>query len=99
MSFVSESAVTVTTNATALCTAKTSRKAILISNNDASAVLYIGASSGVTTSTGTPIPAGQSFSDSGEYCYTGIWYGIVASSTLNARVLDQYLLQANGIPV
>jgi len=96
MSFVDNSNVSVTTNATALCTAKESRTSILIANNG-SATLYIGTTSAVTTSTGTPVPEGQAHSDSGEHCYRGIWYGIVASATLDVRVEDQYLMKVGGV--
>ena len=98
MSYVDTAAVSVTTNATALCTAKETRAAILISNADATEVLYVGTSATVTTATGTPVPAGQSFSDSGEGVYKGIWYGI-STTTISVRVADEYLAKQGGTPL
>ena len=98
MSYVDTVAVSVTTNATALCTAKETRSSILISNADATAVLYVGTASTVTTASGTPVPAGQSFSASGDNTYKGIWYGI-STTTISVRVADEYLAKQGGSPL
>ena len=80
---LSSAAVTVTTSATPLHTGSTNPQRVVVYNNDASATLFVGASD-VTTSNGIAVAAGRSFSltlQPGE-----VAFGIVASSTLNARV-------------
>ena len=79
------STITVATTETALPTTATAgRKAIIITNNG-SATIFVGPT-GVTTSTGTPILAGASLPlDLGEKV---IIYGIVATGTENARILE-----------
>lgn len=78
------SAVSVTTSATLLpASALTNRTSLCVYNNG-SATLFVG-TSGVTTSTGFPVPAGGAFCDDvGSQPY----YGIVASGTVEARVLE-----------
>lgn len=79
-------AVTVTTSATALPTTPLSnRRRLVIQNNDSSVDMYIGDAS-VTTSTGMKIPPG--WSQAIEAGPTNVIYGIVASGSINARVLE-----------
>jgi len=77
-------AFTVTTSATALNAANTVRRTLSIFNNGA-ATLYVGITSGVTTSNGYPVPAGTSFQDNRT---ESAWYGICASATLDVRTLE-----------
>ena len=84
-STIANAAVTVTTDATLLIAARTNRKALIIQNNSAGDI-YIGGS-GITTSTGLKLAAGATFSD---YVTSAAWYGIVASSTANVRVIEVY---------
>lgn len=86
---VLSSTVTVATSATNLpATALTARRRILIYNNDNSATMYVGACSGttVTTANGFPIPRGGVFVS--ELGPSAVICGIVASGTVNARVLE-----------
>lgn len=82
---IANSAVTVTDSATLIIAARTGRKALIILNNSAGDV-YIGGT-GVTTTNGFKLTTGQSFSD---YATGAAWYGIVASSTANMRVIEVY---------
>lgn len=80
---LSSAAVTVATTATPLHTGSVNPSKIVVYNNDATATLYVGGAD-VTTSNGIAVTAGRSFSMSlgpGQ-----VAFGIVASSTLNARV-------------
>jgi len=77
------SAVTVATTATLLAPANGDRVSIAIINNGG-VTLYVGGS-GVTAATGVPIPAGAALADSDS---TDAYYGIVASGTVDARVLE-----------
>lgn len=84
---LASAAVTVAATATALHTTNTNPKfkcRVVAYNNDASVTMYVGASD-VTTSTGIPVAAGKSISLDLEP--DEVAYAIVASSTLNARVL------------
>lgn len=76
---------TVTTAATQIVAANTTRRAVLVTNMHTTATLYLGTAS-VTTSTGQALPAGASAT----IPFTGAVYGIVASSTLTATSLDLY---------
>lgn len=82
---LSSAAVTVATSATALHSGSVNGSCrVLVVNNDASATMYVGGSD-VSTTNGVPVTAGKSLSLTlapGE-----IAYGVVASSTLNARVI------------
>lgn len=83
---LTNTAVTVTTSATALPTTPAdNRRAIVIYNNSAS-VLYVGGSD-VTTSNGMPVPA-ASYSPSLDAGPRMIVYGIVATGTANVRVME-----------
>lgn len=80
---LSSAAVTVSTSATPLHTGSVQPGRVVVYNNDATATLYVGGSD-VTTSNGIAVAAGRSLSMTlgpGE-----VAFGIVASSTLNARV-------------
>ena len=80
-------AVSVGTTATALPASNlANRRSIIVYNNDASADLYIGGSA-VTTSTGVPVSAG-SYSPPVDAGNSMTLYGIVASGTVNVRVLE-----------
>jgi len=77
-------AISVGTAATLITASQPGRQSVMVKNNDASAALYIGFTSGVTIVTGMPVAAGEA-----------IWldhstspvYGIVAAGTLDARVI------------
>ena len=72
-----------TTSATLLLAANTSRKSALLYNNG-SQVVYLGGS-GVTTSTGQPVPPGGAIADGAG---AGAWYGITATGTGDIRVTE-----------
>lgn len=78
-------AVSVGTTATVIVAANTNRRTLSIFNNDASAVLYIGTTAGVNTSTGYPVPAGTSFQDT--RTESG-WWAVCASGTINTRYIE-----------
>ena len=75
-------AVACAATATLLIAADTKRRAVVVKNNHASVVMYIG-NSDVATATGFPLAAGESFTDAD--CTTAL-YGIMASGTGDARV-------------
>jgi hypothetical protein len=80
---LSSAAVTVTTSATPLHAGSVQHSRVVVYNNDATATLFVGGSD-VTTTSGVAVTAGRSFSMNlgpGE-----VAFGIVAASTLNARV-------------
>ena len=79
------SAVSVATTATALHTFTAENQSVAVYNNG-SATIYIGNASD-TTSTGFPIAPGATFTTGG--LAGEVLYGIVASSTVEARVLKQ----------
>jgi hypothetical protein len=78
--------VSVAASATQLLAANSGRRVALITNTHATATLYIGTTSGVTTSTGHPLPAGTSMSIS----YSGALYGITASATITTGASEIY---------
>jgi len=84
---------TVSTTALSLAAANTSRKSIIITNNSTGR-LYIGHTSGVTTSGATMgllvMPYG-SYSDTGVGVYTGDLYGIysVTAASQNVSVSER----------
>jgi hypothetical protein len=82
-SALAQTAVSVTSSATLVIAASSSREALSIQNLGASDV-YLGGTSAVTTSTGTKLIAGQQlpFGDFG-----GALYGITTSGTADVRVL------------
>lgn len=77
------SAVSVGTTATSLAAANTDRKALHVRNNG-SATIFVGPT-GVTTANGYPVEPGEDFVTA---C-TAQLFGIVASGTENARVLEE----------
>jgi len=93
MSFIQAKNVTVTNTATQLTNTVLTRESLLIENNG-SVTLYVG-NSDVTTSTGTPIAAGSSLSDSSP-AFTGMWFGIVSSGSCDVRITDKYLGEQAG---
>jgi len=98
MSFNDSQAVAITTDATRIVLPSVTRCAILIQNNSSTIPVYIGQNSSVTAATGLVIPVSQSFSDSGEGCHKGEWWGITSSGSSDLRVTDQYLVQIAGQP-
>ena len=76
-----------TTSAVQLLAANTARWSALISNTSASATLYVGATSGVTTATGHPIAAGTSMTIG----YNGTVYGIASSGTITVGASEIYV--------
>lgn len=80
-------ATTVTTTATPLpTTSLANRRGVVVFNNDSSTTLYIGGS-GVTTSNGMPVPA-LAYSPALDIGVKFIIYGIVATGSINVRVLE-----------
>ncbi len=71
------------TSADQILAANLARKGFTIQATDGT--VYIGGS-GVTTSTGFPLAAGQSFSSDG---FAGAVYGITASGTVNVRYWEE----------
>ena len=81
------SAVSVGTTAAALPASNLSnRRSIIVYNNDASAALYVGGSD-VSTTNGIPVAAGT-FSPPVDAGSSMVLYGIVASGSVNVRVLE-----------
>ena len=81
---VEPTAVSVGTSATLIAGTNGSRIACRITNNHASAAVYLGSTSNVTATTGMPLAAGQSYDD----IYSrDAWYAISAASTIDVRVL------------
>jgi hypothetical protein len=84
---------TVSTSAVLLAALNTSRKSIIVTNNS-TGKLYLGHTSGVTTSganMGLVVPAGGSYTDSGFGLYTGTLYGIydTAAGSQNVSVSER----------
>lgn len=81
------SAISVGTGATLILAANSQRKSALIGNNNATggATLFLGRDATVTVSNGYPLAAGASFTDAST---KDAWYGIVASGSCDARVLE-----------
>lgn len=77
-------AISVTTAATALPTATMTNRASLCVYNAGAVTMYLGPA-GVTTVNGLPVPAGGAFCDD---VGSQVYYGIVASGTVDARVLE-----------
>ena len=90
MAVFTPTAVTVTTSATALVARGENRRSIIFTVPSGGATVYIGGSD-VTASTGTPVEGGSSFevnqSHQGDASPILAWYGIVAASTQDVRVL------------
>ena len=85
---VSYGAIVVTTSPTIIVGSNNGRKGTIISNNSSQSI-YIGFDSNVTTLTGTPVPSGGTFNDSGEMdAYRGAVYGVVSSGTADIRYLE-----------
>lgn len=81
------SAVPVGTSSVVVADRKASRTSVIVYNNHASQILYLGTTSGVTTSTGLPVAAGASrvFDD-----YNGVLYGIASGATTDVRVFEVF---------
>jgi hypothetical protein len=80
--------VIVSTSSALLAASNASRAAIVITNNG-SGNLYIGHTSGVTSSgalMGLLISAGSSYEDSGDGLYTGDLYGIYSAVSASENV-------------
>lgn len=73
------------TSATKIANARATRTGILIRNMDESISVYVGPS-GVTSTTGMLIQAGESLPAS----WVGEWYAIAASGTPRVSVIDEY---------
>lgn len=76
--------VSLTTSAAIIVAANTARQGLVIKNIDASIVVYIGAT-GVTSSTGYPLAAGESVALS---ISSSAWYGVAASSTPKVAAIE-----------
>lgn len=86
MALDTEANVSVGTSATALYSATSTGARVTIYVNSGAGTVYVG-DSGVTTTTGLPVAAGEFFPidlNAGE-----VLYGIVASSTSTVRVMSQ----------
>lgn len=79
--------VTVTTGATQIIAANTSRRAITISRGSG-ARLWIGPDNTVTTSMGIPISEFGGISDSGIGLVTTAWFGVVPTGSLDVTVIE-----------
>lgn len=79
--------VSVTTSATLIVAARSGRRAVTVVQHGTTAV-YLGASSGVTTSTGVLLigTAGSAV----ELCHAGDVYGIVASGSVTVGYAEEY---------
>ena len=84
-SFFDYQQVSVTNSATQLLSANTTRRAALVTNNDASTACFIGDAS-VTSSTGHKLAAGASLT----IPFTGAIYAITASSTITVSASEVY---------
>lgn len=71
--------------ATSIVAANATRRSVVITNNDAAIVIYIG-KSGVTSSTGHKLAAGQSFT----MPFVGQIFGISASATPSVSYSEFY---------
>ena len=80
------SQVSVAASATLILAANTLIRGRVLTNTHASATVYIGATSAVTTATGHPLTAGASMS----IPYTGTLYGITASATVVVGASEIY---------
>jgi hypothetical protein len=78
-------AVSVGTSAVQLVDGTTGRRGVLVKNNHATQILYVGNDANVTTSNGFPIAAGgsQQFDN-----YTGTLYGIGSGAATDARIFE-----------
>jgi len=92
---MSIAAVSVLATATVLI-AKNDKRTGLVFDNQSSQTVFLGDGSGVTAATGISLPAGEKFIQTATaivpgkdpYFYFGAWYGIVAASTADVRVLE-----------
>lgn len=74
-----------TNSATLIAALRSTRRAILVLNLDASAKVYLG-NSDVTSSTGLALPAGASIS----LPWTGACYGITSTGSVNVSFVEVY---------
>lgn len=73
-----------TSSASSIVAANSSRKSVTI-HNAGSVTVYLGGTSGVTTSNGIPLGAGETLSDDSS---TDAWYAITASGTADLRIVE-----------
>ena len=76
-------AVSVTTTATKILSAKVSRSKGLV--QALTCDVYVGFDSSVTTSNGVFVPSGSSWSDESPGCWSGDIYAICAAGTVDVR--------------
>lgn len=85
--------VSVTNAATQIIAANSGRLGLVVTNTDSTATCYLGPTSGVTSTTGHALPAGQSVSlevvagQAGNW--TGALFGITASATITVTYLEE----------
>lgn len=73
------------TNSELISAANESRSRILVKNTDASIVVYVGEATGVTSSTGFPLAAGESVA----LYTTAAVYAIAASGTPSIAIVEE----------
>ena len=80
-------AVSVGATSAVIAARRAGRKSIIVYNNHATQILYIGSSSAVTTANGLPVAAGQSrvLDD-----YNGALYGIASGAATDVRFFEVY---------
>lgn len=76
--------VSLSTSAAQIVAANTARQGLVIKNMDAAIVIYLGAT-GVTSSTGYPLAAGESVALS---ISSGAWFGVAASATPKVAAIE-----------
>lgn len=81
----SNGAATIGTSAAQIVAGNASRNGLVVQNNHATNDLYVGASSGVTTSNGVKVPAGGSIEFSE---YVGPVFGIASGASTDVRYFE-----------
>lgn len=81
---LNESVFTVTTTAQIVLAVNASRKKVVFYNNGTQTV-YLGGTSGTSSSTGLPLGPGASYT---EDIFNGAFYGITSTSTSDLRILE-----------
>jgi hypothetical protein len=82
---INYAAVAVGASAVQVVAANGLRDNVIVHNNHASQILYLGDDSSVTTANGLPVPAGQKVTLEG---YTGPVYGIASGAATDTRYLE-----------
>ena len=77
-----------TTTATIIKAANTDRKGISIYNNG-SYTVYIATYAATSNSALYPLKSGAEFNDEGIQCYTGVYYGLGTTASVNVRVMEK----------